>query len=95
MDWIVPTAIVANTILLLGGMVVGGKLFLPTARRLAVHVDRMLSERQPAAKLNSQLERLTDELVSTRQELARLAERQQFVEKLLEKQPPNAVLPPS
>ncbi len=96
MDWIVPTALVANTIVLLGGMVVGGRLLLPTARSLAAHLDRMLSERQPTAKLNSQLERLTGELVATREELARVAERQRFLENLLEKQPPpSATLPPS
>jgi len=94
MDWIVPVAIVANTFLLLGGMFVGGRLLLPTAKRLPDYLDRLLRERQNAKKLSAQLEMLTSELTATREELARMAERQQFVESLLEDRPSRA-LPPA
>lgn len=93
MDWIVRAAIVASTPLLLGGGV-GGRLLLPTAKRLPDHLDRLLKERQDASKLTSQLETLTSELAATRAELARVSERQQFVGSLLEERSPR-VLPPA
>jgi len=94
MDWIVPVALAANTALLLGGMVVGGRLLFPTARRLPDYLERLLKERQNASKLTVQLETLTSELAATREELARVSERQQFVEALLEDRLPPA-LPPA
>lgn len=94
MDWIVPVAIAANTLVLLGGIVVGGRLLLPTAQQLAAHVDRLLAEKQASAKLTTQLEALTNELAATREELARVSEQREFLESLVEKQPPK-VLPPA
>jgi hypothetical protein len=49
MDWIVPVAIVANTVLLLGGMIVGGRLLLPMAGGAAV---RAKETHAPAAVLS-------------------------------------------
>ena len=45
-------------------------------------------------RLMDELELLTSELTATREELARISERQQFVEALLEERGPR-VLPPA
>ncbi len=62
MDWIVPVAIIANTVLLLGGMVVGGVLLLPSAKRLAGHLARVLKEKSATTASAPELSRLTEEL---------------------------------
>jgi hypothetical protein len=94
MNPIIIAGIIANTILLLGALVVGGVLLLPIVRRLANHMERALSERQAAPQLQSQeLRRLTEDVHAMRAELARVVERQEFVEALIEQRESVPALP--
>ncbi|MGH7553316.1 MAG: hypothetical protein ACREMQ_09875 [Longimicrobiales bacterium] len=94
MNPIIIVGIIANTILLLGGLVIGGVLLLPIVRRLANHLERTLIERHQAPQLqNQELRRLAEDVQMMRAELARVAERQEFVETLLEKRESIGVLP--
>jgi hypothetical protein len=95
MDWIVPVAIVANTVLLLGGIIVGGRLLLPSARRLADHLDRVLKEKHAATSSAAELARVMEELQTTRAQPARVLEQQQFLEALLQERKEPTRLPPS
>ena len=92
MDVITIPLIVGNVIAL--GMIIGGVLLFPTTRRLGRYLEVLIEEkRAKGVGMGKHVERLERELKDTQDELARLAERQAFMEAMLEKRDESRLLP--
>jgi hypothetical protein len=85
MHEIIPLAII----------IVGGALLMPiVVGTMLTRIARVKATRLQPTGNDPAIARLEAELQSTRDELQRLSERQQFVEALLEKRSEPAALPP-
>jgi hypothetical protein len=91
MDVISIPMIVGNVIAF--GMIVGGVLLFPTARRLGRYLEVLIEEKRRDIGAAAQVEQLERELKQTQEELTRLAERQSATERLLEKRGESPLLP--
>lgn len=91
MDVLSIPMIVGNVIAF--GMIVGGVLLFPTARRLGRYLEVLIEEKRRGIGAAAQVEHLELELKQTREELARLAERQASVESRLAKHDESPLLP--
>lgn len=84
-----------HTIIPLAIIIVGGALLMPVViGTMVARLARIKATRLPPVGSDPAIARLEAELQSTRDELHRLSERQQFVEALLEKRSEPAALPP-
>ena len=72
-------------------IIVGGVLMFPTARRVAKYVDMLIEERRSRMNPPKDVAMLEEELERAKEELARLGERQAFVEALLAAKPVPAL----
>ncbi|HEX6750132.1 MAG TPA: hypothetical protein VF092_22750 [Longimicrobium sp.] len=89
MDPFFATVMAAEVMAL--AIIVGGVLMFPTARRMGRYVEMLIEERRNRLNPPKDVQELTEELERTREELARLNERQAFVEALLASRPAPAL----
>jgi hypothetical protein len=75
----------------LAGIMVSGALLFPIV--VGFTIKKLRASREGSPGRDQEIARLEAELQQTRDELKRLAERQQFVESLLEKRSDSTALP--
>ena len=81
-----------SDIIPLAGLLVSGVLLFPVV--VGAVIRSLRRKPDPRDPNDAEIARLEAELAQTREELHRLAERQQFVEALLEKRDEPTALPP-
>ena len=92
MDVITIPLIVGEVVAL--GLIITGVLLFPTSRRLGRYLELLIEEKRGKVLGASQeVERLERELSDTREELARLAERQARMESALDQRAEAPLLP--